>query len=94
MYKILTKNLNLIKKSKKKKLFSLVVQLRKKLIPSILLVSEKIKFIYFGAVIYNDHHAKQIAKKIDGKFDFAFVDLEKKVSSKNKKDIINLEQIR
>ena len=92
MYKILTKNLNLIKKSKKKKFFSLVVQLRKKLIPSILLVSEKIKFIYFGAVIYNDHHAKQIAKKIDGKFDFAFVDLEKKVSSKNKKDIINLER--
>ena len=46
MYKILTKNLNLIKKSKKKKFFSLVVQLRKKLIPSILLVSEKIKNLY------------------------------------------------
>ena len=46
MYKILTKNLNLIKKSKKKKFFSFGNTVKKKLIPSILLVSEKIKNLY------------------------------------------------
>ena len=93
MYKILTKNLNLIKKSKKKKVFFFGSTVKKETNSFyITSIRENKKFIYFGAVIYNDHHAKQIAKKIDGKFDFAFVDLEKKVSSKNKKDIVNLER--
>ena len=64
MYKILTKNLNLIKKSKKKKFFSLVVQLRKETNSFyITSIRENKKFIYFGAVIYNDHHAKTNCKK-------------------------------
>ena len=93
MYKILKKNLNQIKKLKKKKVFFFGSTVKKETNTFYITnIRENKKFIYFGAIIYNDYHAKTIAKKIDGKFDYAFVDLEKKVSSKNKKDIVNLER--
>ena len=65
MYKILTKNLNLIKKSKKKKVFFFGSTVKKETNSFyITSIRENKKFIYFGAVIYNDYHAKQLQKKL------------------------------
>ena len=49
-------------------------------------IRESRNFIYFGAVVYNEEITKKIAKIIDGKVNFALVDLEKKLLSKSKKE--------
>ena len=56
-------------------------------------VRENEKVIFFGAVIYNDSIAEKIAKIVDGKVDYIFVDIEKKVKSKNNKhSLVNIER--
>ena len=55
-------------------------------------VRENQKFIYGGAVIFNDFSAKKIARIVDGKVDFVLVDTEKKVISNKKKLAVNLER--
>ena len=39
--------------------------------------------IIVGSIVYNEKKALQIAKKIDGKFDYIFVDSEKKIKKSN-----------
>tara|TARA_B100000787_G_scaffold163914_2_gene146068 strand:- start:1609 stop:2667 length:1059 start_codon:yes stop_codon:yes gene_type:complete len=56
-------------------------------------VRENEKIIFFGAVVYNDSIAEKIAKIVDGKVDYIFVDIEKKVKSKNNKySLVNIER--
>ena len=44
-----------------------------------------------GAIIYNNKTAKEIAQKIDGKVEYVFVDIEKKIN--NRLDIlVNIER--
>tara|TARA_S200000501_G_C20830532_1_gene747006 strand:- start:10 stop:1032 length:1023 start_codon:yes stop_codon:yes gene_type:complete len=93
MYKILKKNLKIIKKSKKKKVFFFGSTVKRESNSFYITnIRENKKFIYFGAVIYSNYHAKKIASIVDGHFNLAFVDLEKKVNSKNKNVLINLER--
>ena len=52
---------------------------------------ESQKTIYAGAILYGNRTAKKLAKKIDGKVNYLFVDIEKK--SSNKKDALtNIER--
>tara|TARA_Y100000741_G_scaffold185636_1_gene141071 strand:- start:535 stop:1566 length:1032 start_codon:yes stop_codon:yes gene_type:complete len=89
----LKKKLRLLKKSNKKKVFyfgnTAKLEISKFYLTDI---RESRNFIYFGAVVYNDEITKKIAKIIDGKVDFALVDLEKKLLSKKKKEIVNIER--
>ena len=53
---------------------------------------ESQKTIYAGAILYGNRITKKLAKKIDGKVNYLFVDVEKK--STNKKDILtNIERV-
>ncbi len=53
---------------------------------------ESQKTIYAGAIINGNRTAKKLAKKIDGKVNYIFVDIEKKIT--NKKDILtNIERV-
>ena len=52
---------------------------------------ESQKTFYAGAIVYDNNTAKNLTKKIDGKVDYIFVDIEKKIT--NKKDIlVNIER--
>ena len=56
-------------------------------------VRENEKIIFFGAIVYNNSIAAKIAKIVDGKVDYIFVDIEKKVKSKNNKySLVNIER--
>ena len=55
-------------------------------------IRENQKFIYATAIIYNGNCTRKIAKIIDGKVDYILVDAEKKIISKNKKAIVNIEK--
>ena len=87
------KKLRLLKKSNKKKVFyfgnTTKLERSKFYLTDI---RQSRNFIYFGAIVYNDAIAKKIARIIDGKVDFALVDLEKKLLSKSKKEIVNIER--
>ena len=93
MYKELINKIKFIQKSKKKKVFYFG-NTAKKETPNFYLtnVQENKKFIYFGAIIFNNKSAQKIAKMVDGKVDFILVDIEKKVISKNKSEYINIER--
>ena len=53
---------------------------------------ESQKTVYAGAIIYDNETAEKIAKKIDGKVDYVFIDIEKKIT--NKKDLFtNIERV-
>ena len=57
-------------------------------------VRENERIIFFGAVVYNDSIAKKIVQLVDGKVDYIFVDIEKKVKSKNNKySVVNIERV-
>ena len=93
MYKELLKRIKYIKKSKKKKVFYFGNTAKKENNSFYLTnIQENNKFIYFGAVIFNNQSAQKIAKLIDGKVDLVLVDVEKKVFSKKKRDLINIER--
>lgn len=93
MYKELIKKIKIINKSKKKKVFYFGNTTKKEAAKFYLTnIQENSKFIYFGAVIFNNKCASKIAKLIDGKVDFVLVDIEKKVISINKNDTINIER--
>lgn len=52
---------------------------------------ESQKTFYMGAIVYNNNSAKIISKKIDGKVNYIFIDIEKKI--KNRQDIlVNVER--
>ena len=56
-------------------------------------VRENDDIIFFGAIVFNDHVAKKILKIIDGNVDYVFVDIEKKIQSKNSnRNLINIER--
>ena len=89
----LKKRLRIIKKSKKIKVFYFGSTVKKESNNFYITeIKENKKFIYFGAVIFNNYHAKKIAKIIDGNVDFALIDVEKKIVSKNKSIFINIER--
>lgn len=50
------------------------------------------KTIYAGAIIYDNETAIKLAKKIDGKVNYVFIDIEKKIT--NRKDVFtNIERV-
>lgn len=55
-------------------------------------VRENEKFIYSSIIIYNNFFAKKISSFIDGKVDYVLVDTEKKIISKNKNTLVNIEK--
>ena len=95
MYKELIKKIKIVNKSKKKKVFYFGNTSKKESSRFYLTnIQENQKFIYFGAIIFNETSAIKIAKLIDGKVDLVLVDIEKKVisSSKNVNKCINIER--
>ena len=57
-------------------------------------IRENKNFIFFGAVVYNNSISRKILKNIDGKVDFIFVDIEKKIKSKDKTlKLVNIERV-
>ena len=80
------------KKSKKKKCF-LISSTSKKINKSFFVtpIRESKKSFYSGAVVFENKTAEEIAKKIDGKVDYVYVDLEKKISNKKDK-LVNIER--
>ena len=53
---------------------------------------ESQKTIYAGAIAYDNQTAIKLAKKIDGKVNYVFIDIEKKITNKN--DILtNIERV-
>ena len=93
MFKDLKKKINLIKKSKKIKVFYFGNTVKKESSSFyVTSIQENKSFIYFGAIIYNNKIAKKISKIVDGNFNFILVDIEKKVISKDKKEYINIER--
>ena len=79
---------------KKKKSCFLVGTTKKKSLRSFYLtpLREGQKTIYAGAIIYDNETAIKLAKEIDGKVDYVFIDIEKKIT--NKKDIFtNIERV-
>ncbi len=93
MYKELIKRIKYIKKSKKKKVFYFGNTAKKENNNFYLTnIQENNKFIYFGAIIFNNQSAQKIAKLVDGKVDLVLVDIEKKVFSKKKPELINIER--
>ena len=50
------------------------------------------RFIYFGAIIFNNKSAEKISKIVDGNFNFILVDVEKKITSQNKKEYVNIKR--
>ena len=87
------KLLNTEAKKKRKKTCFLISTTKKKFNHNFYLTPyrESHKTLYMGAVIYNNKTAKDIAQKIDGKVDYVFVDIEKKIT--NKSDIlVNIER--
>jgi len=90
---ILKKKLKIINKSKKIKVFYFGNTVKKESNDFYLTeIKENRKFIYFGAVIFNNYYAKKIAKIIDGNVDLALIDVEKKILSKRKSVYINIER--
>jgi len=55
-------------------------------------VRENEKFIYSSIIMYNNFFAKKISSFIDGKVDYVLVDTEKKIISKNKNTLVNIEK--
>ena len=93
MYNNLKKTINILKKSKKIKCFFFGNTVKKEQGSFYLTgIRENQKFIYSGAIIFNDTSAKKIAKIVDGNVDFVLVDTEKKTISKRKKIIVNIEK--
>ena len=95
IYKELEKKIKIINRSSKKKVFYFGNTSKKEVSKFYLTnIQENPKFIYFGAIIFNNSSATKIAKLVDGKVDFILVDIEKKVisTSKNKSDTINIER--
>jgi len=93
MLEVLIKKIKIINKSKKIKVFYFGSTVKKESNNFYLTeIKENRKFIYFGAVIFNNYHAKQIAKIIDGNVDLALIDIEKKILSKRKSVLINIER--
>ena len=51
-------------------------------------IRESKKAFYCGAVVFENKISEEIAKKIDGRVDYVYVDLEKKISNKKTKSVI------
>ncbi len=96
-YKKINEILSFLKKQsklKKKKSCFLFGTTKKRINQSYYLTPnrESQKTIYAGAILNGNRIAKKLAKKIDGKVNYIFVDIEKK--STNKKDILtNIERV-
>ena len=81
-------------KLKKKKSCFLIGTTKKKINQNYYLTPyrESQKTIYAGVILYNNRTAKKFAKKIDGKVNYIFVDIEKKIT--NEKDVLtNIERV-
>ena len=93
MYQKLNNVLHKINKSKKIKCFFLGNTAKAE--NSSFYVSdlrENSKFIFATAIIFNDKTAKKITKLIDGKVDYILLDTQKKVLSKSRKRVVNIEK--
>jgi hypothetical protein len=92
--KVILKTLKIHSKLKKKKSCFLIGTTKKKSNENFYLtpLRESQKTIYAGAVIYDNETAIKLAKKIDGKVNYVFIDIEKKIV--NKKDVFtNIERV-
>ena len=81
-------------KLKKKKSCFLIGTTKKKINQNYYLTPyrESQKTIYAGVILYDNRTAKKLAKKIDGKVNYIFVDIEKKIT--NEKDVLtNIERV-
>lgn len=93
MIEEIKKKISILRKTNKKKVFYFGNTVKKEtnnfyITP----INENNEFIYFGAIVFSNYHAKKIAKIIDGKVDFILLDVEKKVFSKKKTELINIER--
>ena len=94
--KKINKILNILKKfskKKKKRKCFLISNTSKKISQPFFVtpLRESKKSIYSGVVVFENKAAEEIAKKIDGKVDYVYVDLEKKISNKKDK-LVNIER--
>ena len=93
MYKDLIKKIELIKNKKKIKVFYFGNTVKKETKNFYITnIRENNRFIYFGAIIFNNKSAEKISKIVDGNFNFVLVDVEKKITSQNKKEYVNIER--
>ena len=95
-YKKISEVLSFLKKhaiSKKKKSCFLVGTTKKKSRQDYYFTPyrESQKTVYTGAIVYDNRTARKLAKKIDGKVNYVFVDIEKKITNK-KDDLANIER--
>ena len=86
-------NLEKISKKKNKKKCFIISNTSKKFNKSFYLtpIRESKKAFYCGAVVFENKISEEIAKKIDGRVDYVYVDLEKKISNKKDK-LVNTER--
>ena len=49
--------------------------------------------IIAGVIVFDENEAKEIAKIIDGRIKYIFVDSEKKIKKRNSKHLANIERI-
>ena len=93
MYDILKNTIKTINKSKKIRCFFLGNTVKRENFNFYVTPIREIqKFIYAGAIIFNDFSAKKIAGILDGKVDFLFIDTEKKAISNNINPYVNIEK--
>ena len=86
MYDNLASTIKTINKSKKIRCFFLGNTVKRESSSFyVTAIRENQKFIYAGAIIFNNFSAKKISKIIDGKVDLILIDTEKKSYFKKRK---------
>ena len=95
LFKSIRKLLKQAKISKKKKTAIFIGNTKKKFANSFRFsgVTEGQRYLFMSVLLNSVKTAKIISRFIDGKFDLILIDVEKKVESKNKMDLINIERI-
>ncbi len=88
------KKLKLTAKKKGKKTCFLISNTSKKFNKSFYLtpLRESKKSLYFGAVVFGNKIAEEIAKVVDGKVDYVYTDVEKKIRNKNDYILTNIDR--
>tara|TARA_A100001011_G_C14292647_1_gene836945 strand:+ start:313 stop:1353 length:1041 start_codon:yes stop_codon:yes gene_type:complete len=96
-FKILKKQIRKLKstaKKKGKKTCFLISNTSKKFNKPFYLtpLRESKKSLYFGAVVFGNKIAEEIAKEVDGKVNYVYTDVEKKIRNKNDYILTNIDR--